>query len=121
MIQNLFLQTWINIKILINRYMTEKFDTFVESLLLERYKRCKASTLPELSDNPRYIFSKCAPNPYTSGFKRIYYLRRGEALSLDKCKTNPRVGTARYEECRLAKIAYMKRMKKKAAMAEKKD
>lgn len=101
--------------------MTEKFDTFVESLLLERYKRCKASTLPELSDNPRYIFSKCAPNPYTSGFKRIYYLRRGEPLSLKKCKTNPRVGTARYEECRLAKLAYLKRMKKRKAIADKQD
>lgn len=93
--------------------MTENFDTFVESVLLERYKRCKGTTLPELSDNPRYIFSKCAPNPYTSGFKRIYYLRRGEPLSLKKCKTNPRYGTAKYEECRLAKIAYLKKLKRK--------
>lgn len=91
--------------------MTENFDNFINSIILERYKRCKASTLPELSDNPRYVFSRCAPNPYTSGFKRIYYLRRGDPLTLDKCKTDPRYGTAKYEECRLAKLAYMKRMK----------
>lgn len=92
--------------------MTKNFDLFVEGILLERYKRCKGSTLPELSDNPRYVFSRCAPNPYTSGYKRIYYLRKGEPLSLKKCKTNPRFGTAKYEECRLAKIAYLKNKKK---------
>lgn len=99
--------------------MTDNFDNFVNSLVLERYKRCKASTLPELSDNPRYVFSRCAPNPYTSGFKRIYYLRRNEALSMDKCKTDPRYGTAKYEECRLAKLAYIKRMKRRKPTADK--
>jgi len=92
--------------------MTTQFNNFIKGILLERYKRCKGSTLPELSDNPRYIFSRCAPNPYTAGFKRIYYLRRGEPLTLDKCKTYPRYGTAKYEECRLAKIAHMKKVKR---------
>lgn len=101
--------------------MTQNFDSFVKGLLLERYKRCDSPTLPELSDNPRYVFSRCAPNPYTSGYKRIYYLRRGEKLTLKKCKTNPRYGTAKYEECRLAKLAYLKRLRrKKAELAEKK-
>lgn len=92
--------------------MTENFDKYIENILFERYKRCKGSTLPELSDNPRYVFSRCAPNPYTAGYKRIYYLRRGEPLSLKKCKTNPAYGTAKYEECRLAKLAYLKKKKK---------
>ena len=93
--------------------MTEKFDTFVNSIVTERYKRCRGSTLPELSDNPRYIFSRCAPNPYTAGFKRIYYLKRGEPLTTDKCKNNPEYGTSKYEECRLAKIARNKRLRKR--------
>lgn len=93
--------------------MTKNFDIYVEEILHEKYKRCEGSTLPELSDNPRYVFSRCAPNPYTSGYKRIYYLRKGEPLSLKKCKTNPRYGTAKHEECRLAKIAYLKRKRKK--------
>lgn len=93
--------------------MTKNFDLFVEEILLERYKRCKGSTLPELSDNPRYVFSRCAPNPYTAGYKRIYYLRKGAPLTLKKCKTNPAYGTAKYEECRLAKLAYLKKQKRK--------
>ena len=93
--------------------MTKNFDLFVEEILFERYKRCKGSTLPELSDNPRYVFSRCAPNPYTSGYKRIYYLKKGEPLSIKKCKTNPTYGTAKYEECRLAKIARSKTKKNK--------
>jgi hypothetical protein len=92
--------------------MTENFDLFVESILTEKYRRCQSATLPELSDNPRYVFSRCAPNPYTSGFKRIYYIKRGEPLTLKKCKSNPAFGTAKYEECRLAKIAYVKMMKR---------
>lgn len=100
--------------------MTEKFDLFVEDILLERYKRCKGPTLPELSDNPRYVFSRCAPNPYTSGYKRVYYLKKGEPLSLKKCKTNPTFGTARYEECRLAKMAYLNKIKSLKKKAKKK-
>ena len=93
--------------------MTEEFDNFIKRVVLERYKRCSGATLPELSDNPRYVFSRCAPNPYTSGFKRIYYLRRGEPLSMDKCKTDPAYGTAKYEECRLAKLALLKKMRRR--------
>lgn len=93
--------------------MTENFDKFVQGLLLERYRRCKGPTLPELSDNPRYIFSRCSPNPYTAGFKRIYYLKRGDPLTLDKCKNEPAFGTAKYEECRLARIARAKKLRQK--------
>lgn len=100
--------------------MTNSFDNFVNEVLTERYKRCKGPTLPELSDNPRYVFSRCAPNPYTAGYKRIYYFRRGEPLTLNKCKTNPRYGTAKYEECRLAKLAHMKKMKRLRRLRKKK-
>ena len=100
--------------------MTENFDQFVDGILTERYARCKGTTLPELSDNPRYVFSRCAPNPYTAGFKRIYFLRKGEPLSLDKCKNDPAFGTAKYEECRLAKLAYIRRTKRLRAAAKKK-
>jgi len=95
--------------------MTEKFDEYYNKIIEEakgRKPRCTGPTLPQLSDNPRYVFSRCAPNPYTSGYKRIYYLRRGEKLSLDVCKTEPRYGTAKYEDCRLAKIAYANKLKR---------
>ena len=94
--------------------MTEKFDNFINEILFESGRKpiCSGSSLPQLSDNPRYVFSRCAPNPYTSGYKRIYYLRRGEKLTLDKCKTNPRYGTAKYEECRLARRAHANRLRR---------
>ena len=95
--------------------MTEKFDDFIKRLLQEsgRKPRCTGPTLPQLSDNPRYVFSRCAPNPYTSGYKRIYYIRRGEKLTLAKCKNDPRYGTSKYEECRIARRAYANRMKRR--------
>lgn len=93
--------------------MTEKFDEFVNELLHEGKKaRCTGPTLPQLSDNPRYVFSRCAPNPYTAGYKRIYYLRRGEPLTLDKCKNDPRYGTSKYEDCRLARRAAANRKRR---------
>lgn len=96
--------------------MTRKFDEYYNKVLNEaakrKTKRCNGPTLPELSDNPRYIFSRCAPNPYTSGYKKIYYLRRDEPLTLDKCKNDPRYGTSKYEECRLAKIAHRNRQRR---------
>lgn len=91
--------------------MTSNFDKFC-NLIQEKYKRCSGSTMPELSDNAQYVFSRCAPNPYSAGFKRIYFLRKGEPLSLDSCRNDPRFGTAKYEECRLAKLAYIKRLKR---------
>lgn len=95
--------------------MTEKFDAFYNKIIEEsgRKPRCSGPTLPQLSDNPRYVFSRCAPNPYTSGYKRIYYLRRGEKLTLDKCRNDPRYGTTKYEECRLAKKAYANRRRRR--------
>lgn len=100
--------------------MTDKFDKFVNSLITERYKRCTGTTLPELSDNPRYVFSRCAPNPYTAGFKRIYFQKRGEKLSLDKCKNDPVFGSAKYEECRLAKIAQLRYMRRQRQLLKSK-
>lgn len=100
--------------------MTSNFDNFC-NLIHEKYKRCKGPTLPELSDNPRYVFSRCAPNPYTSGYKRVYYLKKGVPLTLDKCKTNPTFGTAKYEECRLARLAYLRKLKNRRKAMTKKD
>lgn len=102
--------------------MTEEFDKFVNRIISEskRKPRCEGPTLPELSDNPRYVFSRCAPNPYTAGYKRIYYLRRGTPLTLDRCKNDPRYGTSKYEECRLAKIARANKMRRLRRQAKKK-
>ena len=91
--------------------MTPEFDKFCK-IIEEKYKRCSGSTMPELSDNAQYAFSRCAPNPYSAGFKRIYFVRRGERITLDKCKNDPKFGTAKHEECRLAKLAYIKRLRR---------
>ena len=53
--------------------MTPEFDKFCK-IIEEKYKRCTGTTMPELSDNAQYAFSRCAPNPYSAGFKRIYFL-----------------------------------------------
>jgi hypothetical protein len=95
--------------------MTEHFDEFINHILHEsgRKPRCTGATLPQLSDNPRYVFSRCAPNPYTAGYKRIYYVRRGEKLTLDKCNNDPRYGTSKYEECIIARRAHANRMRRR--------
>jgi hypothetical protein len=90
--------------------MTKKFDTFITQILCEA-ERCKGPTLRQLSDNPRYKWSRCAPNPYSSGFKRIYWGKHGEKYDIRKCK-RAKLGSANYEECKDIKRALERKIRR---------
>lgn len=98
--------------------MTQKFDDFINQILTEgvitEAKRCKGPSLRQLSDLPQYRFMRCAPNPYSPGYKRIYWGRRTEKFDVRKCK-KARPGTSKWEDCLDAKryiiAAYKKRKK----------
>ena len=90
--------------------MTENFDKFIREVLTEA-KRCDGPSLRQLSDKPNYRFMACKPNPYSPGYKRIYWSRKGKKINLNHCKTAV-PGQARYEECKDALRAIIKRRKK---------
>lgn len=90
--------------------MTQKFDEFVRQVLTEA-KRCEGPSLRQLSDKPTYRFMACKANPYSPGFKRIYWGRKGKKVNMNHCKTAV-PGQARYEECKDFLRAIIKRKKK---------
>lgn len=92
--------------------MTENFDNFINQLLTEA-KRCNGPSLLQLSDKPEYRFMKCAPNPFSPGYKRIYLIRKGEKVDIAKClKHKGKMGTKKGEECRIALKALRKKLSK---------
>jgi hypothetical protein len=95
---------------LININMTSNFDDYIEELLTEAL-RCDGPSLRQLSDKPNYRFMACKANPYSPGFKRIYWGRKGKKVNLNHCKTAV-PGQARYEECRDVLRAIIKRRRK---------
>lgn len=96
--------------------MTEKFDQFILQILTEA-KRCEGPSLRQLSDKPNYRWMKCAANPYSPGYKRIYWGRRGKKINFNHCKTAV-PGQSRYEECKDA-LLVLARRKKRAALLRK--
>lgn len=95
-----------------------KFMQYVKSLLKEEHikrPKCKGPGLPELSSKKGYRFSRCVENPYSDGYKRIYYGKVGQKVNVKRClKKMPQPGTGKCEDCKLA-IASLKRrlMRKK--------
>ena len=65
--------------------------------------KCTCPGLPELSSKRGYRFSRCVENPYSDGFKRIYYGKIGKKINVKKCLQNmPQAGTGKCEDCKLA-------------------
>jgi len=91
--------------------MTEKFDSLVNELLTEA-KRCNGPSLRQLSDKPEFRWMRCAANPYSPGYKRIYWGRRGEKINFKHCK-RARPGSGKYEDCVDAKRALIRKIKRK--------
>ena len=85
--------------------MTENFDNFINSimnsLITEKTARCKGPTLRQLSDKQEFRWMKCAPNPYSYGFKRVFFSRKDGSFDWSKCDRNPRRGTEAGETCAL--------------------
>jgi len=79
--------------------MTPEFDKFVNEILHEA-KRCGGPSLRQLSDKSRYRFMACRENPYSPGFKRIYWGHKDGSFDYTKCARDPRPGTSAYEECK---------------------
>ena len=96
--------------------MTEKFNNyviFIESLLLEA-KKCTGPSLRQLSDKPEYRWMACMSNPYSPGYKRVYWSRKGEKVNVAKClKNKPRFGTMKGMACRDAVSAARRRLRKR--------
>lgn len=87
--------------------MTEKFDNFIREILTEA-KRCEGPSLRQLSDKANYRWMACKENPYSPGYKRVYWGRRGKAVNLNHCKTAV-PGQARYYECQDTMRAILRR------------
>jgi hypothetical protein len=79
--------------------MTPKFDKLVQDLL-EEATRCKHPTLPTLSDHPNFRLMKCVISPYTSGVKRVHYLRKDGSFDYSVCDKPQRPGTERALTCK---------------------
>jgi len=92
--------------------MTENFDKFINEIIEESEGRCNGPTLRQLSSKARYRWTACRENPYSSGYKRIFWGDKKYPLDLRKCARNPRQGTAAYEDCRDRRNAILRRMRK---------
>lgn len=101
--------------------MTEKFDKFVNEIITESEGRCTGPTLRQLSAKARYRWTACKENPYSSGYKRIYWGDKKYPLDLRKCARNPREGTSAYEDCNDYRNAVIKRIKKRRALLKKRN
>ena len=56
----------------------------------------------------------CRENPYSPGFKRIYWGQKGKPVNIMKClKHPPTKGQRRWEDCRDAIQAFKFRVKKR--------
>lgn len=92
--------------------MTPNFDKFISSIITEGGGgRCKGLTLTQLSNKAGYRFMKCVENPYSFGFKRVYFGDKRGRFDRRKCKKPQRPGTQGYEECLLLKKAAIQRLK----------
>lgn len=103
--------------------MTEKFDNYINSVLesvelITEAKKCDGPSLRQLSDKEGFRWMACRENPYSPGFKRIYWGQKGKPVNIMKCiKSPPTKGQRRWEDCRDAiqafkyKIAKRKRLK----------
>lgn len=99
--------------------MTPEFDKYVQSIMeslevIEEAKKCDGPSLTQLSDKEGFRFMKCAENPYSPGFKRIYFGQKGKKVNIMKClKSPPTKGQRRWEDCNLAIQAFKRRMRKR--------
>lgn len=93
--------------------MTENFDKFINEVIEESEGRCTGPTLRQLSSKARYRWTRCAENPYSAGYKRIFWGDKKYPLDLRKCARNPRPGTSAYEDCRDRRNAILRRIRKK--------
>ena len=91
--------------------MTPEFDNYISELLTE--SRCKGLTLRQLSDKSDYRFMRCVENPYSHGFKRIYWSDKRRKFDVKKCLRNPRKGTPAYETCKDIKRRMLRRLNRK--------
>lgn len=85
--------------------MTPEFDKYYESLLHEHFKlpRCTGETFPQLSIKPEYRWMRCVSNPYSTGFRRVFFGKRGKKVNIRKCIEKPtEKGTQKREECDMA-------------------
>jgi len=85
--------------------MTPEFDKYYESLLHENFKlpRCTGETFPQLSIKPEYRWMRCVSNPYSTGFRRVFFGKRGKKVNIRKCIEKPmEKGTQKREECDMA-------------------
>ena len=92
--------------------MTPEFDRYFNSLLHEEFKlpRCNGESFPQLSIKPEYRWMRCVNNPYSTGYRRVFFGKRGGKVNLKKCLTKPpQKGTQKSEECNMA-IKTLKKM-----------
>jgi hypothetical protein len=95
-----------------------KFDTFLESVmtLILDAKKCNGPSLRQLSDKRAYRWCRCAENPYSPGYKKVYYGRKGKRINVAKCLQKfPTSGTAKYYDCMDAVAALRRRIAKRKA------
>ena len=93
--------------------MTPEFDKYIKDIvLLTEAKRCKNASLRQLSDKARYRFMACRENPYSPGYKRVYWGHKDGSFDYTKCLRNPRPGTSAFEECKDLKRAIIRRRKR---------
>lgn len=96
--------------------MTPEFDAYYESLLSEAFKlpRCDGESFPQLSVKPEYRWMRCVTNPYSTGYRRVFFGKRGEKVNIRKCLSKPTAkGTQKREECDMALRILRKLMRQK--------
>lgn len=95
--------------------MTPKFDKLVAELLEEATK-CTVPTGIMLSDHPDFRYMKCCLNPYSTGIRRVYFMRKDGTFNYNSCKKKHKNGTEAGETCKL----FHKIMRKRRLLALKK-
>lgn len=89
--------------------MTPKFEQYFQQVLTEA--RCEGLTGRQLSDKATFRWMQCVENPYSHGFKRIYFGDKRRKFDLKKCLRQPRPGTSTYADCKLAMQVMRRRAK----------
>ncbi len=96
--------------------MTPNFDEYIYKILYEDLKlpRCNGETFPQLSIKPEYRWMRCVANPYSTGYRRVFFGKRGKKINLNKCLRNPsQKGTQKREECDMALRTFKKLLRKR--------
>lgn len=96
--------------------MTPNFDKEFHRIISEEFKlpRCNGETFPELSIKPEYRWMRCVSNPYSTGYRRVFFGKRGKTVNLKKCITNPsQKGTQKREECDIMLRTFKKLLRKR--------